>query len=74
MRLNPRITATIFLALLTLGAIFVVSRSPYTYATQDRDAINIGVSRTHLTGTDDLGRDRTVNRLRSAVCLAAGNG
>ena len=68
MRLNPRITATIFLALLTLGAIFVVSRSPYTYATQDRDAINIGVSRTHLTGTDDLGRDRTV-RIAAALLL-----
>lgn len=59
-----------FLSLLTLTffAILIVCRSPASIATQDRDHIAAGSSAQHSTGTDELGRDRTL-RVAGALLL-----
>ncbi|ADW69917.1 ABC transporter permease subunit [Granulicella tundricola] len=53
------------LALLSAG---VVLHAHGGYAIQDRDSISTGTSAMHWTGTDDLGRDRTV-RVAAALLL-----
>jgi ABC-type dipeptide/oligopeptide/nickel transport system permease subunit len=63
-----RIIAASILLVLTLAAAVVIVRSPFRYDQQDRDNINIGATHQHWTGTDDLGRDRTV-RLAGALLL-----
>src|ERR1700760_2949682 len=69
MRLTGRCTAAIMLCLLTMAAAFVLLRSPYGYAAQDREHVSAAGSPEHRTGTDDLGRDRTV---RTAAALLLG--
>jgi ABC-type dipeptide/oligopeptide/nickel transport system permease subunit len=64
-----RMTATLLLAALIFGALLVAWRSPYEYAQQDRAHIAEGSSSAHSSGTDELGRDRT---LRVAVALLIG--
>ena len=58
------------LVALTLGALVVVLTSRWGYGVQDREQVDAGTvaghSTGHWTGTDDLGRDRTV---RAAVAL-----
>ena len=54
------------LALLALAATLVVASSRWGYAVQDREQVAAGTVAGHWTGTDDLGRDRTV---RVAVAL-----
>jgi hypothetical protein len=56
------------LMLLVLAATVIVAWPGHSYATQDRDAIMAGSSREHWTGTDDLGRDRTI-RVAAALLL-----
>jgi len=63
-----RLIAASILLLLTLTASVVMLGVPYHYAQQDRDNINAGATHQHWTGTDDLGRDRTV-RLAGALLL-----
>ncbi len=57
------------LFLLILGAAVILLWSRYDYAMQDRDAIMAGSSAEHSSGTDELGRDRTV---RVAAALLVG--
>jgi len=64
-----RLIAASLLLVLTLAASVVMVRAPFHYAQQDRDNINIGATHEHWTGTDDLGRDRTV-RLAGALLLS----
>ena len=61
-------TALVLLFCLTLAATLILWRSAMSYATQDRDHIAAGASTQHWTGTDGLGRDRTV-RLADAFLL-----
>ena len=69
MRLSSiRLSAASVLLVLTLAASVFMLRAPFHYAQQDRDNINIGATHEHWTGTDDLGRDRTV-RLAGALLL-----
>jgi peptide/nickel transport system permease protein len=63
-----RLIAATMLLVLTLAASVFMLRAPFHYAQQDREHINIGATQQHLTGTDDLGRDRTV-RLAGALLL-----
>lgn len=49
----------------------VMWRSPQSYASQDREHIAEGTSSAHKTGTDNLGRDRTV-RTAGAMLLGLG--
>ena len=64
-----RLIAFLLLVLLTASAVLVVARSPFGYADQDREHIAASGSALHVTGTDDLGRDRTV---RTAAALLLG--
>jgi len=64
-----RLIAASLLLVLTLAASVVLVRAPFHYAQQDRDNVNIGATHEHWTGTDDLGRDRTV-RLAGALLLS----
>jgi len=56
------------LLLLVLGAALVLRVTPYDYAFQDRDAIMAPATALHSTGTDELGRDRTV-RVAAALLI-----
>ena len=66
--MKARLAAAILL-LLILSASFIVLRSGNDYAVQDRDVIMAGSSSQHWTGTDQLGRDRTV-RISAALLLS----
>jgi len=59
----------LLLVLLALAAVLIVTRSPFSYAAQDREHIAAAGSALHSTGTDDLGRDRTV---RTAAAFLLG--
>ena len=63
-----RMIAASILLVLTLAASVFMLRAPFHYEQQDRDNINASATHQHLTGTDDLGRDRTV-RLAGALLL-----
>ncbi len=63
-----RLTASLLLLTLAFSAAWVVLRSPFHYADQDREHISAPGSPQHSTGTDDLGRDRTV-RIAAALLL-----
>ena len=63
--------AFILLLTFTLAAALLLWRSPGGAVAQDRDHIAAGASRQHLTGTDELGRDRTL-RLAGALLLGLG--
>ena len=64
-----RIAMLAVLAILLLGATVLLFRSPLGYADQDRDAIAVPSTRTHIAGTDELGRDRAA---RIALALLLG--
>jgi len=64
---RTRIAAGILLALI-LGAGLVLWLMPYDYAFQDRDAIMAPATAQHWSGTDELGRDRTV-RVSAALLI-----
>lgn len=64
-----RVVAAILLIIMTAAAAVVASRSHWSYAAQDRQAISAEASPTHPLGTDELGRDRAV---RVAVALLIG--
>lgn len=55
--------------MLLVVAMCVVAFSAHTFAAQDRNAISAPASWTHLAGTDELGRDRSV---RIALALLLG--
>ena len=62
--MNKRWPAAVLL-LLIVGATIALRLMPYDYAFQDRDATMAPSTAQHLSGTDELGRDRTVR-----VCAA----
>ena len=64
-----RLIACLLLLLLTTAAGVIVLRSHGSYAAQDREQIDSGWSAQHWTGTDGLGRDRS---MRTAVALLLG--
>ena len=64
-----RLTAFLLLLFLAVAAGLVVARSQFGYADQDREHVAAAGSTLHRTGTDDLGRDRTV---RTAAALLLG--
>jgi ABC-type dipeptide/oligopeptide/nickel transport system permease subunit len=53
-----RVSAIVFLIVLSLTCLFADFVAPAPYAQQFRDEPNASASRQHLLGTDDLGRDR----------------
>lgn len=57
------------LALLVVSATMVAALPGRTYSQQDRESTMAGSTRQHWTGTDDLGRDRS---MRVAVALLLG--
>jgi ABC-type dipeptide/oligopeptide/nickel transport system permease subunit len=58
----------LLMALLVLGASLTLTLSRYGYSFQDRDAIQAASSPLHWSGTDELGRDRTV-RVAAALLI-----
>lgn len=64
-----RIAMLCLLSALLLASAWVLCSSPVHYETQDRVAIAEPASKTHLAGTDELGRDRAV---RVALALLLG--
>jgi peptide/nickel transport system permease protein len=66
--MRPRL-ALALLALLILASATLLVRSHFAYAAEDRDAILAPASALHTSGTDALGRDRT---LRTATALLLG--
>jgi len=65
--MKMRLSAALLL-LLVLGATLVLRVTPFDYAFQDRDAIMAPATALHSTGTDELGRDRTV-RVAAALLI-----
>ena len=63
-----KIVACTLLLMFVLGSSLLVWHSPERVVTQDRDHIAAGSSLQHWTGTDELGRDRTL-RLAGALLL-----
>ncbi len=63
-----RLIALAVLLVLTLAAASELLRSHVSYAAQDREHISSGASPKYLTGTDELGRDRTA-RMAAALLL-----
>ncbi len=61
--------ALVFLALLITASAVILVRPGSSYVAQDREAIMAGPSHQHSTGTDDLGRDRTI-RIAAALLLS----
>ncbi len=66
-----RVVSLLLLAALVLASGLVVRGSRWTFASQDREEIGAPSNARHSTGTDDLGRDRTV-RVALALLLALG--
>ncbi|MGP8271842.1 MAG: ABC transporter permease subunit [Terracidiphilus sp.] len=60
--------SAVLLLLLVIGSMLVLRASRYDYKFQDRDAIMAAATAQHWTGTDDLGRDRTV-RVAAALLI-----
>ena len=58
----------LLLLLLIASSLLVLRVSRYNYQSQDRDAIMSPATAQHWTGTDDLGRDRTV-RVSAALLV-----
>src|SRR5579864_7971362 len=54
----PRITAIVFLGIVTLSCLLANVLAPASYAQQFRDEPDAACSWHHPLGTDDLGRDR----------------
>ena len=65
--MKKRVPAVILL-LLVIGGTLALLLSRYDYTFQDRDAIMAPSSARHWTGTDELGRDRTV-RVAAALFI-----
>lgn len=63
-----RAVATWLLLILVAASSLLLWQSHASFATQDRDHIAAPASRQHWTGTDELGRDRTL-RLAGALLL-----
>ena len=66
-----RVAMLTFLAALLLCAAWMLHTSSRSYAFQSRDQIAAPADRSHLAGTDELGRDRAV-RLALALLLGLG--
>ena len=66
---RARLVAGALLLLLVIAAASVVGSSRWRYDVQDRDNVRLGRTAEHSTGTDDLGRDRSV-RVSYALLLA----
>ena len=76
LRNKAAVFALIIAILFVLAAIFAPAIAPYDYAAQDLDHTTEGPSRSHIMGTDQLGRDvfsRLVygSRISFAVAVAA---
>jgi len=56
------------LVLMIASAALALRLAPYNYASQDRDAAMAPSTARHVTGTDELGRDRTV-RVAAALLI-----
>ncbi|MDR3736838.1 MAG: ABC transporter permease subunit [Acidobacteriaceae bacterium] len=68
--MRKRVAAGILLALI-VASVLMVWTSKYGYAYQDREATMAAASAQHWTGTDALGRDRTV-RVAAALLIGLG--
>ncbi len=66
--MKPSFAAPLLLVLLTAAAVILLWPGT-SYSAQDREATMAGASMHHTTGTDQLGRDRTV---RTAAALMLG--
>ena len=64
-----RLLGSLVLAVLLTVACLLLWKTPWDYASQDRDFPNAAASQRHFAGTDELGRDRGV---RTAFALLIG--